>query len=384
MNAAAPSASVAAGAAGTAGTASDTAFERFFAQSYAQARAKFVAAAEAAGVDVQPHVHPLLGRDGETLAMDIARFGPADAKALLVVSSGCHGAEGYCGSGVQSALLAERTFHDAAQAAGVAVLYIHALNPYGFSWIRRTTQENVDLNRNWQDFDHHAPLPANPGYEEIARFVVPATWPPPPGAEAGLADYAKRHGERALQAALSQGQYTHPEGLFFGGHRPTWSRLTLAHVLEEQGQRCARLGWIDLHTGLGPSGHGERILADRNDAASLARARAWWGAQVTSMYDGSSSSAELTGLLFNAAYLHCPQAEYTGIALEYGTLPMSDVMAALRADQWLYNHPEAGAEQRAAIKSQMRDAFYVGTPAWKRQIVEQGVEAAMQAVAGLR
>ncbi|MBI5719712.1 MAG: M14 family metallopeptidase [Burkholderiales bacterium] len=368
--------------------------ESFFAQSYAEARAKFTAAAEAAGLDVQAHVHPLVGRDGEVMAMDVARFGAVDARALLVVTSGCHGAEGYCGSGVQNALLADAAFPAAARAAGVAVLYVHALNPYGFSWIRRTTQENVDLNRNWQEFDHHgdhhgdhhAPLPANAGYEEIARFVVPATWPPPPENEAGLAAFAQRHGERALQAALSQGQYTHPEGLFFGGHRPTWSRQTLQHVLEEHGQRCARLAWIDIHTGLGPSGHGERIFADRNHPVSLARARAWWGvngAEVTSMYDGSSASAELTGLLFNAAYLHCPQAEYTGLALEFGTLPMNEVMFALRADQWLYNHPEASGELRAAIKRQVRDAFYVDTPQWKQQVVTQGLEVAQQAVAGL-
>lgn len=357
--------------------------ERFFAPSYAKARRKFAASAEAAGLDVHAHVHPLLGSEGEVLAMDVARFGAADARALFVVTSACHGAEGLCGSGLQNALLAEPRWHEAAREHGVAVLYVHALNPYGFSWLRRTTQENVDLNRNWQDFDHHAALPANPGYEALARFVVPATWPPPPEAEAGLAAYAAEYGERALQQALSQGQYTHPEGLFFGGHRPTWSRQTLAHVLEEHGRRCERLGWLDIHTGLGASGHGERIFADRNDAAALARARAWWGSEVTSIYDGSSASAELTGLLFNAAYLHCPQAQYTGIALEYGTLPMSEVMAALRADQWLYNHPQASADERAAIKRLMRDAFYVDTPEWKRQVVRQGLEAAMQAVAGL-
>jgi hypothetical protein len=53
--------------------------ERFFAQSYAEARGKFTAAAEAAGLDVHAHRHPLLGRDGEVLAMDVARFGAADA-----------------------------------------------------------------------------------------------------------------------------------------------------------------------------------------------------------------------------------------------------------------------------------------------------------------
>jgi hypothetical protein len=358
-----------------------SAAEAFFAASYAEARAKFLAAAEAAGLDLHSRVHPLRGRDGEELAMDVARFGPHDAGSLLVVTSACHGVEGFCGSGVQNALLADAAFHARAHAAGVAVLYVHALNPYGFSWLRRTTQENVDLNRNWQDFTR--PLPRNEGYDEIAAFVVPATWPPPTEAEKGLADFAARCGERALQAALSAGQYQHPEGLFFGGHRPTWSRQTLTHVLEDHGRHCRRLGWIDLHTGLGPSGHGERIFADRNDPAALARARAWWGPEVTSMYDGSSTSAELTGLLFNAAYEVCPQAEYTGLALEYGTLPLADVMAALRADQWLYNHPEAAPATREAIKRQMRDAFYTDTPEWKERVVEQGLDAARQAMAGL-
>lgn len=355
--------------------------ERFFATCYAEARARFLAAAAAAGLDVQSHVHPLTGRDGEVLAMDVARHGPADAERLLVVSSACHGVEGFCGSGVQNALLADAGFAHAAAAAGVAVLYVHALNPYGFSWLRRTTQENVDLNRNWQDF--RQPLPRNEGYDAIAHLVVPREWPPSADNEAAIAAFVAAHGMRALQTAFSAGQYAHPEGLFFGGHRPTWSRQTVTHVLEQHGRRCRRLGWIDLHTGLGPSGHGERIFADRDDPAALARARAWWGPEVTSMYDGSSTSSPLTGLLFNVVYEACPQAEYTGIALEYGTQPLDDVMRALRGDQWLYNHPEAPEPLRAQLKRAMRDAFYVDTPEWKQRIVEQGLEAARQAVAGL-
>jgi CheY-like chemotaxis protein len=117
------------------------------------------------------------------------------------------------------------------------------------------------------------------------------------------------------------------QGKLLAGHAPTWSRQALTHVLEEHARHCRRLGWIDLHTELGPSGHGERIFADRNHAAPLRRARAWWGPQVASMYDGSSASVELTGLLFNAACQACPQAEYTGIALEFGTRPMLEVMA---------------------------------------------------------
>jgi hypothetical protein len=355
--------------------------EHFFAATYAEARRKFLAAAEGAGLELHSHRHPLVGADGEELAMDTALLGPRDARAVLVVSSACHGAEGFCGSGVQNALLADAAFHADAARAGIAVLYVHALNPYGFSFLRRTTQENVDLNRNWQDFS--APLPRNAGYDEIAHLLVPATWPPPPEAEAGLAAYARQHGERGLQTAISAGQYHHSQGLFFGGHAPTWSRRTLTHVLADHVARCTRLAWIDLHTGLGPNGHGELIWAGRDDAAAIARAHAWWGPQVTSIYDGSSASAPLTGLMWSVVDLVCPQAEYTGIAVEYGTEPLSEVVDALRGDQWLYNHPEAPAQLRAAIKQRIRNAFYTDTPAWKQRIVEQGVDATRRALAGL-
>ena len=140
-----------------------------FSRSYREARDKFLRAADAAHLELHAHAHPLLGRDGETLAMDVARFGAADARRVLLSSSGCHGIEGYCGSAVQLALLADPGFHRAAESAGVSVLYVHALNPYGFSWWRRTTHENVDLNRNFIDFT--GPPPANPGYDEIAHAL---------------------------------------------------------------------------------------------------------------------------------------------------------------------------------------------------------------------
>ncbi len=352
-----------------------------FAQTYAEARQKFLAASSAAGLAVQSHEHPQRGRDGEVLAMDVARPGADAAPRLLVVSSGCHGVEGFCGSGVQHALLTDPHWHAQATAAGVAVLYIHALNPWGFSWWRRTTHENVDLNRNFHDFSQ--PLPRNPGYDELAPWLVPDEWPPGAQAQQGIADFVAKHGAKGLQAAVSGGQHGHPDGLFYGGTGPTWSQRTLRTVLRAHGQRCERLGWIDLHTGLGPSGHGEIICASHDDAATIARARAWWGPKVTSVYDGSSASAKLTGMMFSAAYDECPQAQYTGMALEYGTLPTDEVITALRADQWLQNHPEAPAGQRQSIKQQLRDAFYTDTDAWKQQIVEQGLAAARQALAGL-
>ncbi|MCX7232683.1 MAG: DUF2817 domain-containing protein, partial [Burkholderiales bacterium] len=72
-----------------------------FSSSYAQARAKFLAAAASAGLAVQSYPHPLPGRDGEALATDLVLDGAANADRLLIVTSACHGVEGFCGSGVQ-------------------------------------------------------------------------------------------------------------------------------------------------------------------------------------------------------------------------------------------------------------------------------------------
>jgi hypothetical protein len=355
---------------------------RHFAGRYADARALFREATAATGLSMRSHLMPVRGHDGEDLAMDVVREGPADAAGVLLISSACHGVEGFCGSGVQVALMRDAAWHEAVRASGLAVLYVHALNPYGFSHWRRVTPENVDLNRNWHDFSR--PLPANEGYDELADAIVPEHWPPPAEAEARLEAYTAAHGLRALQTAASGGQYRHPDGIFYGGTAPTWSHRTLRRVLREHARRCGRLGWIDLHTGLGPSGHGEKIHAGGKDPVALARARRWWGDDVTSIYDGSSSSAELKGLMWSVVGEECAQAEYTGIALEYGTLPLMDVMRSLRADAWLHQDLERGAAQRQAIRQQVRDAFYVDTDRWKDQIVEQGRAAAFAGLRGLQ
>ncbi|MEJ8835271.1 M14 family metallopeptidase [Ramlibacter sp. AN1133] len=356
-----------------------------FAASYAEARQKFLRAAADAGLRAEGRPHPALGLQGEPLAMDVAREGPPDAAKLLVLTSGCHGVEGFCGSGVQVAALRDEELRRRAADAGVAILYVHALNPYGFSHMGRTTHENVDLNRNFHDFAR--PLPVNEAYRELHPILVPATWPPPEDNQRAVGQYIAERGLAYYQAVMSRGQYEYPDGLFYGGTAPCWSNLALREVLRTHGRRAGRIAWIDIHTGLGPSGVGERILAAREDAACSARASAWWGGAgrtpVTSIYDGSSTSAFLTGLMFGAVYEECPQAEYTGIALEYGTRPVLETFQALRAEQWLRRHPEAPPALADAIRRQLFEAFYTDTDAWREQVVAQSREALLQAVEGL-
>ena len=99
---------------------------------------------------------------------------------------------------------------------------------------------------------------------------------------------------------------------------------------------------------MGPPGVGERIFSGRDDGAASARASRWWDGQgatpVTSIYDGTSTSALLTGMMFSAAYDECPQAEYTGIALEFGHLAEHTTLAGWwQVVQQLQARASAGA-----------------------------------------
>jgi len=354
-----------------------------FARTYAEARELFLAAARRRGLAIAHHVHPhKRGAEGEELAIDVATLGADHAREVLVLIAGTHGAEGFCGSGCEVNFLSDDAFVREAEDAGVQILLVHALNPYGFSYMRRTNEDNVDLNRNFRDFSR--PIPPNTAYAEVHDFIVPATWPPSKENEARLMAYVQQRGERALQSAVSGGQCEFADGLFYGGVRPAWSNTVLRQVLREQASNARTLGWIDFHTGLGPRGHGEKIFAGGDVAADIARAKAWWGEDVTSIYDGSSTSASLTGINYLAAYEECPQAAFAGIALEYGTLPVMAVLQALRADQWLESHADAPAELRASIKGAVRAAFHDDADDWKRMVYEQALAHTRRAVEKLK
>jgi hypothetical protein len=352
-----------------------------FSADYAEARGKFRAAASAAGAVLASYEAPSRGPAGEALATDVARLGPPGAARVLLTVSATHGAEGFCGSGIQVASF--RALADALP-ADTALLAVHAINPHGFAWLRRVTEENVDLNRNF--VDHDAALPANAGYDALADAICPSEWTDAAvaAAQRRLDAYAAEHGAAALQRATSGGQYRHADGIFYGGAAATRARRTLERIVAEQLAGARRLAVIDFHTGLGPYGYGEPIVTHGPGRAALQRCYDWYGENVTNPTLGTSSSAEISGDNLNGFEAMLPPGvEFTGMALEYGTLPMQDVLNAVRADNWLHLHGDLASEKGRRLKRQMREAFYCDADDWKSMLVEQGLLRQRQALAGL-
>jgi hypothetical protein len=352
-----------------------------FADSYTEAREKFLTAADRAGAAVRTWPHPLRGPAGEPLACDTAWLGPANARRALVVISATHGVEGFCGSGPQVALL--RAAPAGSLPADTAVLLIHAINPHGFAWQRRVTEENVDLNRNWVDFG--APLPRNPGYAELHEHLVPRSLDEATlrAADEVLAAYERAHGAHALRVAHSSGQYTHPDGVFYGGTAPTWSRRTGEAILAESLGRARTVAVVDMHTGLGPYGYGEPICNHAPGGDRVRRARAWWGDSVTEPLLGTSSSQEKWGLT-EFGYERClAHADIAFVALEFGTYPMARGAEVLRADHWLHRDGDPAGPQAASIRQAMRDHFFPPYDDWKEMVLFRADQVYRQALRGL-
>jgi hypothetical protein len=342
------------------------------APTYALARAGFLQAAEATGARLQAFAHPLTGPEGEALAVDVAEVGPADAAEVVVVMSGTHGVEGFCGSALQTQWLATCTDERPAQ---TRVVLVHAFNPFGFAWVRRVNEDNVDLNRNFIDWSQ--PPPANPGYDELAQVLVPDSWDATTDATAlsAIGDYTNRHGNEALVAAVSSGQYHHPTGVFYGGSGPVWSHRWLKDWTAGALDQCRRLVIIDLHSGLGPWGHGEHIIHAHGHEPMFLRAQQRWGDQVRSMHDGDSVSAKLTGDWLGSIEALVPHAEVTATALEYGTVDPFVVVQALRRDAWFHAHAStsgpAADDLHAEVAAEVRAAFADDDPAWLAVLWDQ-------------
>jgi hypothetical protein len=352
-----------------------------FPGSFAEGRIRFREAAGAAGAALDRHANPERGPDGEPLSTETAWLGPKDASRLFFAQSGTHGAEGFCGSGIETGWLQTGVFRRLPP--DTAVLLVHAINPYGFAWVRRVNEDNIDLNRNF--IDHAKPAPDNPGYRALRDAICPDEWTLDSERRnrRRFDAYATEHGAMALQAAIAQGQYIDDEGVFYGGKAASWSNRTMRAILKPYSGSVRKVAFIDLHTGLGPYGYGEMICNHLSPDPGVGRVKDWYGAEATLTDDGTSTSTLVTGDTQIGLTETIPQAEVTGITLEYGTLPVEEMLDAVRADNWLHVHGDLESPKGKEIKAQIRAAFYPDQEDWKKMVFDRAIDVAERAMKGL-
>lgn len=290
--------------------------ECFFPANYDDGSERFFDIAQEAGADV--FSIPVRREDGLKNSVAIFRQG-ADPKKFLVHISGTHGPEGYVGSAIQIAALHYIKKHNiyakhrqeeaalidsnaavvvdnsgtilaediaiptdkswselsAATSANTSsasslpptLVFVYALNPYGFKYHRRVNENNVDLNRNFLSQEEWSYVKSlDPDYArhiELQHVINPTSRPFSvlmlnelyTLALSGY--YVLKYGVNTIKTALVAGNYINPAGYSYGGVEYTQSTKNLMHLLIEMldiPHQAERFVLIDVHSGLGPSG----------------------------------------------------------------------------------------------------------------------------------
>ncbi|MBT4489392.1 MAG: DUF2817 domain-containing protein, partial [Rhodospirillaceae bacterium] len=342
-----------------------------FRPDYAACREYFLELAKASKGTLRRAHNPTPGPDGLALSTDFLRLGPEDAEHALIMVSGTHGAEGFAGSAIQCAWLAAAP----KLPDNLAVVLVHGLNAFGFAHLRRVNENNVDLNRNF--IDHEDEHPHNEGYAKIGEAMA-ATALDGPAREAAdkeLVRLKKEMGQFNVMRAIG-GQYDAPEGMFYGGRVPVWSNRALREYLPELLPNVKLAAYVDIHTGLGPSGYGSPMCYHRKETPEYDLARQWWGKDMT------AAAAKINhGKTGHGAMEALAPSQVICLTLEFGTLVFDDVLAALRDEHAFWWH--GAGRDGGAVKSAFREAFRRDDRDWENQVVERGLQIAELSMRGL-
>jgi hypothetical protein len=221
--------------------------EQFFSANYSEAKSRWLEAARKAGAEIKSV--PLGGNS--KYSIDYAKVGSPNAQNIFLHISGTHGIEGFLGSAIQLAILTYlQKLPD-----NLCVIFVHCLNPWGMDNLRRVTEENIDLNRNFQpdDFTWNE---LNVVYRKINNFLNPKR--KPTRLDPFLANAVIqiiRHGYVNLKQGIAGGQYGLPEGIYFGGHHTSRNIRVLRDILSEEIKSDRRVFGLEIHSGLGPYGY---------------------------------------------------------------------------------------------------------------------------------
>lgn len=330
----------------------------YFSETYADAAARFRAAAARHGVAVETWTNPALGPDGERLETQVVELGDPSARNVMVINTGVHGTEALACSAVLTGLLDGDCAFLAERPDFKAVL-INIINPYGAAWSRYVNEDNVDVMKNIVYVDE--PTPPDPLFmafddgldlphvrdegaaERIGRF---------------RRDFVAEHGLERLMASLKKGQSDRPKSLCFNGRGAVWSTRTLNEIVVRTAAQARQVLFVDVHTGVGD--YGEAYVIASGDDASKARVKALLGEAA------HDSDLVLPKPCYASQGELLPQAQFTAVTIEAGTVDFDD---GFRECMWLemYDHMYGDPLGPRALENQrrFRSYYYPEDPAWR-------------------
>ena len=345
--------------------------EKFFSSSYEEARERFISSARNTRATIQSYPIACSAKLKENLSIDVASVGE-DHLPTVVITSGVHGVEGYLGSAIQLAHLDEIRQR---QTLGVRVVYIHAINPFGFAFARRFDEENIDLNRNFLlSAESYEGAPGH--YTELNDFLNPTSAP-------SAREFFRlkallrvmRFGTQALKQSIAGGQYEFPQGIFFGGQGRAQSTEIICGNCDHWINKSQKVIHIDIHSGLGKFGACKLLIAEPKQSAACRWYQELFGEKlVEATEDAAGTAYRAAGPLGLWLQDYFSSRTYRFVTAEFGTYDPIRVLAAIRAENRAYYHGDPHSPEYPRAKSELLECFCPQSNKWRNRAVRTGLE----------
>ncbi len=224
--------------------------DKFYSENWHEATEKFVANASSVG--------KLRWCVSDKAKYDIPYVLIGNGPHKVVINSGVHGIEGYFGSAAQNMFLTRKVPHlNNYITDNYTIVLIHVINGWGMQNRMREVRDEsnmgalVDLNRNFGiDFNQPDKLPQNPAYDLAHDLLL--SQPDEKKKKIEIKKFRAKHLHDGVWNAISNGQYKHPYGLFYGGDKPMIENKMAIDIYDNIMTPDAKsLTSIGLHTGLG-------------------------------------------------------------------------------------------------------------------------------------
>jgi hypothetical protein len=288
--------------------------------------------------------------------------------------SGTHGCEGPAGAEIQISLL-ERHGIELAKSK-VGFLLIFALNPFGFHYLRRTSRDNIDLNRNSGDG-----IPGVPP-SKLHNWLKPL-WRSQSftnyfqGAAQGIV-LSMAKGFYPIGGMFAEGQSIEPQGLFYTGVSKAVEIQALFSQLSALLKHKALVSIFDVHTGLGRLHEEMLILCLGNES------------KITQLYDKpveipgqKPQSYRGIGILADRFQSEFPHIEIQFIVQEFGVKSTAKSFLVLALENQYHWQDFSVVAEHLYLKHPVKDllfsTFFSIDPTWLAWLRTQGTERFMQA-----
>jgi predicted deacylase len=344
---------------------------RYYSSDYFSARQRFLAASTSRGFEHHALQIHAPSPNSEPLTIDVTVAGAAKPTTALVLSSGVHGVEGLFGSAVQLAFM-EQLPSRWEPPAGAAVVFIHAINPFGFAWRRRFNEDNVDLNRNFllpdEQFSGSPPLSAT--FRDAMKPARPRTrfgfW------TARMAMLALKHGVQSFWQTLPVGQYDFPDWLYYGGGGPTQSSQALECFLPMLLDEADEVVHLDFHTGLGRWSECELLVSESEGPDNCK----WWlehfDGDMVRKLKSSTKAYEVRGGFGPWLRALFPDCKYRYSTAEFGTYSPMRVIGAL-ADELRWRGEIGTHSANLPSRRRLADTFVPPSRSWRTKTLHTGL-----------